>query len=49
VIAAGPTTAVLTPANIRSLYGVEAEVQDHASVGHLVVVSIRRVTPGTPA
>jgi len=49
VIAAGPTAAVLTPANIRALYGVEAEVQSHAGAGHLVVVPIRRVTPGTPA
>jgi iron complex transport system ATP-binding protein len=49
VIAAGPTTAVLTPDNIRALYGVEAEVQSHAGAGHLVVVPIRRVTPGTPA
>ena len=49
VIAAGPTAAVLTPANIRALYGVEAEVQSHAGAGHLVVVPIRRVTPETPA
>jgi iron complex transport system ATP-binding protein len=49
VIAAGPTAAVLTPANIRALYGVEAEVQSHTAAGHLVVVPIRRLTPGTPA
>ena len=31
---------VLTPANIRALYGVEADVQSHAGAGHLVVVPI---------
>jgi ABC-type cobalamin/Fe3+-siderophores transport system ATPase subunit len=49
VIAAGPTAAVLTTGNIRALYGVDAEVQSHAGAGHLVVVPIRRVPPGTPA
>jgi iron complex transport system ATP-binding protein len=47
VIAAGPTTAVLTTDNIRALYGVDAEVQSHAAAGHLVVVPIRRVAPET--
>jgi iron complex transport system ATP-binding protein len=45
VLAAGATEEVLTKANIRSLYGVEAEVQPHAGAGHLVVVPLRRVPP----
>jgi iron complex transport system ATP-binding protein len=49
VLAAGPTAEVLTAGNIRALYGVEAEVQPHAGAGHLVVVPMRRVTPGTPS
>jgi iron complex transport system ATP-binding protein len=49
VLAAGPTAEVLTAGNIRALYGVEAEVQPHAGSGHLVVVPIRRVAPGTPS
>jgi iron complex transport system ATP-binding protein len=47
VLAAGPTEQVLTPQNIRALYGVEAEVQSHAGAGHLVVVPMRRVKPGS--
>jgi iron complex transport system ATP-binding protein len=49
VLAAGPTAEVLTAGNIRALYGVEAEVQPHAGAGHLVVVPMRRVAPGTPS
>jgi iron complex transport system ATP-binding protein len=45
VLAAGPTSEVLTAANIRALYGVEAEVQPNAGAGHLVIVPLRRVTP----
>ena len=41
VLASGPTADVLTPASIRSLYGVEADVQRHAS-GRLVVVPLSR-------
>ena len=47
VLAAGPTTDVLTAANIRALYGVEAKVQSNADAGHLVVVPLRRVSPET--
>ena len=47
VLAAGPTEEVLTAQNIRALYGVEAEVQSHAGAGHLVVVPMRRVKPGS--
>jgi iron complex transport system ATP-binding protein len=49
VLAAGPTAEVLTAENIRSLYGVEAEVQAHAGAGHLVVVPMHRVRPGAPS
>ena len=42
VLAAGPTDAVLTAANIRSLYDVEAEVTRHAGTGRVVVIPIRR-------
>jgi iron complex transport system ATP-binding protein len=47
VLACGPTAEVLTVENIRRLYGVEAEVQLHSGAGHLVVVPLRRVAPGT--
>ena len=46
VLAAGPTADVLTPDNIRRLYGVDADVQQHPGAGHLVVVPIARVRPG---
>jgi len=49
VLAAGPTAEVLTAENIRTLYGVEAEVQAHAGAGHLVVVPMHRVRPGAPS
>ena len=48
VLAAGPTEAVLTTANIRELYGVEAEVRRHEAAGHLTVVPIGRVGAGRP-
>jgi iron complex transport system ATP-binding protein len=41
VVADGPTDAVLTPANVRDVYGVDAEVMTHPS-GHRVVVPLRR-------
>ena len=43
VLAAGATGEVLTPARIRDLYGVDADVHQHAGAGHLVVVPLRRV------
>ena len=49
VLAAGPTEEVLTPAGIRALYGVEADVSRHAATGRLIVVPIRRVAGGTGA
>ena len=42
VVADGATDDVLTPDNVRRVYGVEAEVIRHAS-GHLMVVPVRRV------
>jgi len=41
VVASGPTDEVLTPANVREVYGVEADVIRHPS-GHRVVVPVRR-------
>ena len=46
VLAAGPTSEVLTPANIRALYGVDADVRQHDGAGHLVVVPMRRAEAG---
>jgi iron complex transport system ATP-binding protein len=43
VIAAGPTTEVLTSHRVRELYGVEADVRVHDGSGHLVVVPITRI------
>jgi iron complex transport system ATP-binding protein len=42
VIAAGPVDDVLTPANVRALYGVEADVTRHPGTGRTVVVPIAR-------
>jgi iron complex transport system ATP-binding protein len=47
VIASGATPDVLTAANIRALYGVDADVLDHAS-GRRVVVPVKRVSPAAP-
>jgi iron complex transport system ATP-binding protein len=44
VVASGPTDEVLTTANVREVYGVEAEVIRHPS-GHRVVVPVRRADP----
>ena len=41
VLASGPTSDVLTPASIRALYGVEADVQRHRS-GRLTIVPLAR-------
>ena len=43
VLAQGPIADVLTPASIRTLYGVDAEVAMHARAGHLTVVPVARV------
>jgi iron complex transport system ATP-binding protein len=46
VLASGSTADVLTPRHIRSLYGVDADVHQHAGAGHVVVVPIARATDG---
>jgi iron complex transport system ATP-binding protein len=43
LLASGPTAEVLTPAHVRALYGVEADVRMHGESGHLVVVPITRI------
>jgi iron complex transport system ATP-binding protein len=43
VLAAGPTSEVLTPDNIARLYDVEADVRVHAGTGHMTIVPVRRV------
>ncbi len=42
VLASGATDDVLTPENVRTLYGVEAEVTRHPATGHITVVPLRR-------
>jgi iron complex transport system ATP-binding protein len=42
VVAAGPTSEVLTSENVQQLYDVEADVHLHAAAGHLVVVPVAR-------
>lgn len=42
VIAQGSTDRVLTPANIRDLYGVIADVSMHSRAGHITVVPLAR-------
>jgi iron complex transport system ATP-binding protein len=46
VIASGPVADVLTPANVRALYGVEADVSRHPATGRTLVVPIARASPG---
>jgi iron complex transport system ATP-binding protein len=43
VLAHGAADAVLTPDNVRALYGVEADVHVHPETGHLTVVPVRRL------
>jgi iron complex transport system ATP-binding protein len=49
VLASGATADVLTPTNIRALYGVDADVRQHDGAGHLVVVPMSRVQTGADA
>lgn len=42
VLARGPTTDVLTASNVRTVYGVDADVTFHAYAGHLMVVPLGR-------
>ena len=46
VAAAGPTESVLTPGHIRSVYGVDADVQFNPRAGHVTVVPVRRTQGG---
>jgi iron complex transport system ATP-binding protein len=48
VVGAGATGDVLTSANIRKLYGVDADVIEHPP-GHRLVVPLARVTSGPQA
>jgi len=41
-VAHGPTSEILTAERIRSLYGVEVDVQFHPRAGHVTVVPIGR-------
>jgi iron complex transport system ATP-binding protein len=42
VLASGPTEQVLTPAAVRALYDVDADVHMHQRAGHLTVTPIAR-------
>ena len=42
ILAQGPAADVLTPANIRALYGIEADVAVHPRAGRITVVPIAR-------
>ena len=42
VLAHGPLDRVLTAANVRALYGVDADVARHPRAGHLTVVPLAR-------
>jgi iron complex transport system ATP-binding protein len=42
IIASGPTADVLTPVNVRRLYDVDAEVQQHPAAGRLTVIPLGR-------
>jgi iron complex transport system ATP-binding protein len=44
VLAQGPTPEVLTAANVRALYGVDADVRFHEQAGHLTIVAVGRTT-----
>lgn len=46
--ATGATDAVLTPENIRAVYGVDAEVRYHGTAGRLVVVPVARAETPLP-
>lgn len=45
VLASGTIDDVITPAGIRALYGVDAEVERRSSTGHLIVVPVARAEP----
>jgi iron complex transport system ATP-binding protein len=43
VVAQGATRDVLTPASIRRIYDVEADVSFHGAAGHMTITPLRRV------
>lgn len=43
VLTQGPVGGVLTPPNIRALYGIDADVAMHPRAGHMTVVPVARV------
>jgi ABC-type cobalamin/Fe3+-siderophores transport system ATPase subunit len=43
VVAQGPTRDVLTAAQIRRVYDVDADVSFHGPAGHVTVTPLRRV------
>jgi len=45
VLASGAIDDVITPAGIRALYGVDAEVERRPLTGHLIVVPVARTGP----
>jgi iron complex transport system ATP-binding protein len=47
-LASGATADVLTPANIRRTFDVDAEVSHHDAAGHLVVVPLQRRREARP-
>jgi len=42
VMVAGPTDQVLTPATVKALYGVDADVEHHPRAGHIMITPIAR-------
>jgi iron complex transport system ATP-binding protein len=44
ILSSGPAESVLTPAAVRQLYGVDAEVRRHERTGHLTIVPIGRAS-----
>jgi iron complex transport system ATP-binding protein len=47
VLAHGATVDVLTPAMVRQLYDVDADIRYHERAGHLTVVPVRRARDGS--
>jgi len=47
IVVEGAPDAALTPAHVRQVYGVEADILTHPS-GHRVVVPVRRLDDGRP-
>jgi iron complex transport system ATP-binding protein len=43
ILGQGTVESVLTPANVRSLYGIDADIAMHPRAGHMTVIPIARV------